>query len=139
MKRMIARRQRSDRSVYRIIKLAGGRTLVASPVFETYWRFAKMRQDIFMQSVAGTPPPYTTDPVLFVHRFTNPYRAADRVSQFLIRHVLYEGDQRPAEVFFRALLFKIFNRIDTWLLLQDRIGRIEWKSFGFEPYAKALD
>ena len=92
-----------------------------------------------MQRVAGTPPPYTKDPVLSVHRFTNAYRAADRVSQFLIRHVLYEGDQSPAEVFFRALLFKIFNRIDTWLLLQDRIGRIEWKSFGFEPYAKALD
>jgi 5-hmdU DNA kinase, helical domain len=131
--------KRSDQSIDRTITLAGGRTLVATPVFETYWRFAKMRQDIFMQRVAGTPPPYTGDPVLAVHRFTNAYRASDRVSQFLIRHVLYEGDQHPAEVFFRAVLFKIFNRIDTWLVLQERMGRIEWKSFGFERYAKALD
>jgi len=127
------------RAVYRSFKVTSGHTLVATPVFETYWQFAKMRQDIFMQRVAGTPPPYTDDPVLSAHRFTNAYRASDRVSQFLIRHVLYEGDQSPEEVFFRAILFKIFNRIDTWQTLQERIGPIAWNTFRFERYASTLD
>jgi len=51
------------------------------------------------------------------YRFTNVYRASDRVSQYLIRRVIYEGDQSEEEVFFRTLLFKIFNRIETWEIL----------------------
>lgn len=41
-------------------------------------------------------------------------RAADRVSQYLIRHVAYEGDQAMEEVVFRVLLFKFFNKVGTW-------------------------
>jgi len=92
-----------------------------------------------MQRVAGTPPPYTKDPVLSLHRFTNAYRASDRVSQFLIRHVLYEGEQTPEEIFFRSILFKLFNRIDTWELLNNNVGTLTWKTFCFDSYAKVLD
>lgn len=123
----------------RKIKVAAGKTLIATPVFDTYWRFAAMRQDIFMQRVVGAQPPYTNDPVLSVHRFTNAYRASDRVSQYLIRNVLYEGDQKIEEVFFRAMLFKIFNRIDTWETLKEKFGLPTWKSFNFEKYALTLD
>lgn len=40
----------------------------------------------------------------------------DRVSQYLICKIIYNGEQHPSEVFFRILLFKIFNRIETWEL-----------------------
>ncbi|MEK6627200.1 MAG: nucleotide kinase domain-containing protein [Bdellovibrionota bacterium] len=123
----------------RHIKIAAGNTLVATPVFDTYWRFATMRQDIFMQRVVGEQPPFTTDPVLSVHRFTNAYRASDRVSQYLIRNVLYDGDQSTEEVFFRAMLFKIFNRIDTWETLNKKIGFPTWKTYKFEQYARVFD
>jgi hypothetical protein len=63
-------------------------------VFDTYWRFAKARQDIFMRRASGSPPPYTDDPILSVHRFTNTYRASDRVSQYLIRDVLLARGRR---------------------------------------------
>lgn len=92
-----------------------------------------------MQRVAGALPPYTDDPVLSTHRFTNAYRASDRVSQFLIRHVLYEGDQTVDEVFFRTILFKLFNRISTWNDLIESVGPITWKYFAFDEYAKTLD
>ena len=44
-----------------------------------------------MRRLAGSPPPWTDDPVICTHRFTNAYRAADRVSQYLIRYVLYHA------------------------------------------------
>jgi hypothetical protein len=129
----------SGHSRHRRIQLPGGRIVSVTPVFDTYWRFAKKRQDIFMQRVAGACPPYTNDPVLSTHRFTNAYRASDRVSQFLIRHVLYEGDQSLDEVFFRTILFKLFNRISTWNDLIENVGHISWKDFVFDDYAKRLD
>src|SRR5450755_2376076 len=107
---------------HRKIEVAPGRVLTASPVFDTYWRFAAKRQALFMQRVAGAPRPWTDDHVLGSHRFTNVYRAADRVSQYLIRNVLYAGTQTEEEVFFRALLFKIFNRIDVWEEISAYVG-----------------
>jgi len=92
-----------------------------------------------MHRVTGNPPPWTDDQVLAAHRFTNAYRAADRVSQFLIRHVLYQGEQTWQETFFRTLLFKFFNRIETWQALEARCGLPSWKTFSLERYARVLD
>lgn len=130
---------RNGRTTKRDIRIHGGRVLKATPVFETYWRFATKRQALFMKRVNGNPPPWTDDHVLASHRFTNVYRAADRVSQYLIRHVLYEGVQTAEEIFFRTLLFKFFNKIDTWEALTTRIGAPSWKTFNFGHYARVLD
>ena len=85
-----------------------------SNVYDTFWRFAAERQSIYMKRVHGLSRPWTDDPILDTYKFTNAYRASDRTSQYLIEHVIYEGDQSPVEVFFRTILFKMFNRIDTW-------------------------
>src|SRR5713226_7864614 len=95
------------------------KALCSTAVFDTFWRFAFERQEVFFRRVAALPAPWTRDPVLRSYRFTNVYRAADRVSQYLIRRVIYEGDQSEEEVFFRTLLFKIFNKIETWEILQE--------------------
>ena len=87
----------------RDIRVTPSRTLKATPVFDTYWQFAARRQDLFMRRVLADPPPRKTDEILATYRFTNAYRAADRVSQYLIRHVLYAGEQTPAEIFFPRL------------------------------------
>ena len=110
----------------------------ASPVYDTYWRFAARRQDVFHRRVRGEPAPWTIDPVLIRHRFTNAYRAADRVSQYLIRHIAYEGDQSPEEVVFRVLLFKLFNRIGTWELLSEAFGPPRAKTFNVGRYDQTL-
>ena len=127
------------RSTLREIQISPRRTLRPSPVFDTYWRFAHARQHVFYKRIAGDTPPWTDDPVIGRNRFTNVYRASDRVSQFLIRDVLYAGDQSVNELFFRCLLFKIFNRIDTWQNLAERVGGVSWREFNFERYAQALD
>src|SRR6266498_2751380 len=67
-------------------------------VFDTYWRFAAERQSIFFKRFHRSPLPWTHDPILTEYKFTNAYRASDRVSQFLIRHVIYKGEQSPEEI-----------------------------------------
>lgn len=116
-----------------------GRRIQPSAAFDTYWRFATERQAIYEARQAGKPGPWTADPILRAHRFTNCYRATDRVSQFLIRHVAYRGSQEPREIVFRTLLFKLFNKISTWLLLERSLGELTWASFDTARYNAVLD
>ena len=81
-----------------------------SIVFNTYWQFAAKRQDVFFNKI-NLITPLTTDPILERHRFTNVYRASDRVSQYLIRNVIYQDDMTftKNDLLLRILLFKFFN------------------------------
>lgn len=99
-------------------------------VYDTYWRFAAERHAIYERRLQGDCSPWTDDSILRSYRFTNVYRAADRVSQYLIREVQYRPDrsQKPEELFFRTLLFKIFNKIETWELIERVLGPISWLS-----------
>ena len=107
-----------------------------SEVYDSYWRFAAERQAVFFRRVRGEGPPWTDDPVLAIYKFTNAYRASDRVSQYLIRNVIYRDDlpRSPREVFFRILLFKLFNKIETWELLEREVGPITFEDYDFAAY-----
>jgi hypothetical protein len=118
---------------------AGGRVLRVSECFDAYWYFAAARQQVFRRRAEGLPPPWTDDPILARHKFTNVYRAADRVSQFLIRDVIYTGPQDLDELVFRILLFKVFNRIETWELLTRELGGPPaWDGYSFAAYDAVL-
>lgn len=121
----------------RVIILAQSPVL-ASPVFDTYWRFAAERQSIFFRRARGAQAPWTSDPILRRFRFTNAYRVADRVSQFLVRHVQGKGPQDGNSVFFRTILFKLFNRIETWQLLESAVGKICPESYDFRAFDRVL-
>jgi thymidylate kinase len=103
-------------------------------VYDTYWRFAAERQEIFFRRLRGDSPPWSSDPILRQYKFTNAYRASDRVSQYLIRNVIYDGDQSFREVFFRTILFKFFNRIETWELLRRSLGTISSAEYSYAHY-----
>ena len=103
-------------------------------IYDTFWYFAAERQAVFFERLRGRPYPWTEDPILRRYKFTNAYRASDRVSQYLIRNVIYEGEQDLREVFFRTLLFKIFNRIGTWEMLEDEFGVVSYADYSFERY-----
>lgn len=96
-------------------------------VFDSYWRLASERQKIFYRRLNHFPSPWTTDPVLNEFKFTNAYRASDRVSQYLIGSVIGTGTRSISDQFFRILLFKIFNKIETWEYLERELGSISWK------------
>jgi len=112
--------------------------LVPTRVFRTYWYFVTERQRIFFRRLENATGPWTNDPILREYKFTNVYRASDRTSQYLIRRVIYAGAQEPREVFFRTLLFKFFNRIETWELLENAFGEISSRSYSFEHYNAEL-
>jgi alpha-glutamyl/putrescinyl thymine pyrophosphorylase clade 1 len=111
-----------------------------SEVYESFWRFAAERQAVFFRRARGETRPWTRNPVLAIYKFTNAYRASDRVSQYLIRHVIYRDDlpKSPPEVFFRTLLFKLFNKIETWELLERTLGPITYEDYRFDAYDEVL-
>lgn len=120
-------------AVYQI----GQRRLVATPVLASYWQLACERQQVYFRRLAGWRAPWTSDPVVRRYRFTNAYRAADRVSQDLIR-VQYEGPQTHDDLVFRTLLFRFFNRTATWDLLEHSLGAITWGAFDLARYTGVL-
>lgn len=111
---------------------------IPSEVYDTYWRFAAKRQEVFFKRVHHALPPWTDDPILLHFKFTNAYRASDRVSQYLIRNVIYAGDQRPDEIFFRVILFKLFNKIETWQLLEGALGPLTAATFDLRAFDEVL-
>lgn len=111
-----------------------------SEVYDSYWRFAAERQAIFYRRMSQLPRPWTTDAVLAKYKFTNAYRASDRTSQYLIRNVIYRADlpNTVQEVVFRVLLFKLFNRIETWELLEQTLGSITFAAYSSASYDDVL-
>src|SRR5689334_15275434 len=115
--------------------------MTPTPVFESYWRFAAERQAMFLRRLTDPVGPWTTDPILSTYRFTNAYRVNDRVSQYLIREIQYHPDRPadPPELFFRTILFKLFNRIETWEAIEARLGPLRWSSIDLNAVKAVLD
>ena len=109
-------------------------------VYTSYWKFAALRQEVFFNRVNNLQPPWSNNPILNKYKFTNAYRASDRVSQYLIKEVIYNEQfpPSPKETLFRILLFKLFNKIETWELLLSEFGTLTYEDFDFDAYDKIL-
>ena len=93
-------------------------------IYDMYWWFAAERQRIFERRLAGDPPPWTSDRVLREFKFCNVFRAADRVSQYMIREVCYHGEPcTPADRLFQITAFRTFSRPATWRTVRGILGR----------------
>ncbi|MCY4089158.1 MAG: putative DNA base hypermodification protein [Candidatus Saccharibacteria bacterium] len=93
--------------------------------FDYFWQYTSQRQQIYYLQLAGKQPPFSDDPILNTYRFTNVYRATDRVSQYLINHVQYNQAWDWLNTFARTMIFKLFNRIDTWQYLVSQLGQLK--------------
>ena len=108
-------------------------------VLDTYWYFAAERQNIFFKKLHAELP-FTNDPILKQYKFCNVYRALDRASQFLLRSVIYNGSNfNPEDILFRIFLFRLFNRNETWVTLEKKVGNINLRDFSPEEYAQAFE
>ncbi|WP_417591404.1 nucleotide kinase domain-containing protein [Owenweeksia hongkongensis] len=111
-----------------------------SEIYDTYWKFAAERQAIFYKRLLHpSSPPWTDDIILRAFKFTNAYRAADRVSQFLISQVIGDKEWSSKDMLYRILLFKLFNKIETWQFLERRLGQLSWRNYRFKELAAALE
>lgn len=115
-------------------KLAKPKT---SEVYNTYWKFAAERQKVFFNKLHGIHP-LTNDRVLKQYKFTNAYRAADRVSQYLIKEVIYSDNFSNNDLFYRIILFKLFNKIETWRFIERSVGSIDWARYSFNEISSLL-
>lgn len=119
--------------------------LKPSSIFAEYWHFAYRRQEMFR--ARHIPNYYTAeeanffggDPILTTYKFTNCYRATDRTSQYLIKHVIYGGKFSPESTFLRILLFKLFNKIETWQWLEQQVGQIDIEHFNPAHFSQLLN
>ncbi|KNC68147.1 hypothetical protein AC626_06525 [Pseudoalteromonas rubra] len=107
--------------------------------YDTYWKFACERQKVFWEKLKGCNSSLTNDEILKQYKFTNPYRACDRVSQFLIRDVIYSDTFTHEDTFLRVILFKLFNKVETWKLLESKFGVISVDTFDAKAFACFLD
>lgn len=104
------------------------RPTVRPDVHDAYWRFAAERLAIYkrrLEDAPDAPGPWTEDPVLAEYRFCNSYRAADRVSQYLIRDVIYAPqavELAPEDIFLRVVLFRLFSKESTWEAIEQATG-----------------
>jgi alpha-glutamyl/putrescinyl thymine pyrophosphorylase clade 1 len=110
--------------------------LCPTAVFDQYWKFAFERMRTFVRRKRGDLI-LTEDPIIAQFRFTNAYRVIDRCTQYLIARVI-QNYSDPREVFFRTLLFKIFNKIETWELLESALGQISVERFPWSEAAAVL-
>ena len=102
-------------------------------IYDLYWYFAWERQNIFWKKLNGEEAPWTDDNILQQYKFCNSYRVNDRVSQYLLKNVIYNGNiYEDEDMLFRIILFKLFNKEATWELLVNEFGDITLKGFNFE-------
>ncbi|MES2785857.1 MAG: nucleotide kinase domain-containing protein [Pseudomonadota bacterium] len=130
--------QSSSQVAGRLTTFARRKPPTPSVVYDTYWRFAAERQQLYFRRLFSDSGPWTLDPVLAQYKFTNAYRAADRVSQYLIRDVIYQGTFDELDIIFRTLLFKLFNKIETWKLLTSCFGPLSIATFDVDRFDAAL-
>lgn len=117
----------------------GFEELKPTAVYDTYWKFATKRQEVFFNRLYERESPWTDDEIIQKYKFTNAYRASDRVSQFLIRNVIYNDEHySPEDQCFRILFFKLFNKIETWEYIKDSVGEITYSSYNYDRYNQLL-
>jgi alpha-glutamyl/putrescinyl thymine pyrophosphorylase clade 1 len=109
--------------------------------YELYWYFASERQRAFECRIAGKSWPWTDDPILQTYKFCNVYRAADRVSQYMISKVCYHNEPcTPEDRLFQIVAFRTFSKIETWRSVRAFLGRYPTlDDLGDGSFTKALD
>lgn len=108
-------------------------------VLRFYFYFIQERMNVFWNRCERKSK-LTDDPILQKYKFTNVYRACDRVSQYLINRVIYRDFElySPQDVLLRILVFKIFNKPETWEYIQETYGEITMSHFEVSVLSRLL-
>ncbi|RPD64379.1 hypothetical protein L226DRAFT_506035 [Lentinus tigrinus ALCF2SS1-7] len=116
----------------------GGQKCKPTPILDTFFVFAAKRYRVHRNRLAGKPQPWTDDPILQQYPFTNVFRVLDRVTQYILRNVIETGDGSLQEQCFRVMLFRSFNKIETWEALTEHFGELTWRDFDLNAYEEVL-
>ncbi|THH30712.1 hypothetical protein EUX98_g3477 [Antrodiella citrinella] len=117
-----------------------GQNFPVSPVLDTlYWYMAE-RHRMHQHRLAGEDPPWSNDEIMNSFPFTNVFRVYDRTTQYILRNVIRKGSQDLEEMCFRVILFRLFNKLDTWEHMEELLGTptLKWSEFDVETYDSVL-
>ncbi len=108
-------------------------------VLRYYFYFMQERMKIFWNR-CNSSFPLTKDPILAKYKFTNVYRACDRVSQYLLSRIIYNSDKdiSDKDLLLNILVFKIFNKIETWEYLINEVGWVRVENFDVKTISHLL-
>ena len=107
--------------------------------FKYYFLFMQERMQIFHNQYTQNNI-RTKDDILFEYKFTNVYRACDRVSQYLITEMAdFENKKMDdVDIALNIILFKVFNNIQTWEYLKSNYGNISVGTFDYKKISFLL-
>lgn len=83
---------------------------------DLYLRFVSERHRAWERRRNGEPAPWSDDPIIQEHKFTNVFRVLDYGSQFLLKQLLYGPDAGVsyADLLMRCFLYRYTNRPEPW-------------------------
>lgn len=108
-------------------------------MFNTLTYFVDERELVRQRKLMGHPAPYTDDPILSKYKFTNVRRRDDRVSQWVIEHVINPYAADP-HLWFALTLCRLINWPPTLRVLLDEgllIGDL--RHFKAEEFVATLE
>lgn len=108
---------------------------IREEAFKYYFYFLQERMNIYWKKCKGQIGQLSDDDILNTYKFTNVYRSTDRVSQYLIRNVIYNEDVtdfNEVDILLRIIIFKIFNKIETWEYLENKLGVLRQSNFNLD-------
>jgi len=114
---------------------------IREEAFKYYFYFLEERMNIFWKKIEGDFCQLSDDEIFRTYKFTNVYRATDRVSQYLIKDVIYNDTIKglnEIDVLLRIIVFKIFNKIETWEYLESNLGTIRQSNFNLKSINRLL-
>ena len=86
----------------------------------TYLSFVRARHAIWEGRQLGIPGPWTADPILRSHKFTNVFRVLDPGSQYIFT---ITDNTEPRDALARCLLYRLTNSIPAWEYARAELGR----------------
>ena len=116
----------------------GAKVYKVNDMLPLFYKFVCERHHTQLRRLAGLPQPWTEDQIIADWPFTNVFRVLDRNTQYILRHVVCKGSQDLEESVFRVILFRTFNKIETWEFLKEELGDLTWKDFSIEAYEEVL-
>lgn len=100
---------------------------------EGFFRFARERHSTYLRRAAGEPRPWTADPIIQHHRFTNVYRELDRTTVWF-RENVRSRIRDPAQLLLATVVFRWFNRVTTGEAIFCQMGFLDQYRTAFDAF-----
>jgi hypothetical protein len=106
-----------------------------------FFAYARERHAIYLKRTAGETRPWTKEPILQEHRFTNVFRELDKTTEWF-RKTVRDPMRNTPEVLLATVLFRMLNRIEVGEAVFQQLTMPSGKKTGdtaFEMYLRHGD